>query len=134
MKKYENFVNCLNVLKSAEREKAENDEIYRTGVVGQFNLTFELAWKTLQAVLRLHSVSEAETGSPREILKLGFKYSFINDEENWILIQKDRNASVHIYGEEEIERIVSDIFDSHIQTFDNFSRLMKQKIDEIESK
>lgn len=134
MKKYENFVNCLNVLKSAEREKAENDEIYRTGVVGQFNLTFELAWKTLQAVLRLHSVSEAETGSPREILKLGFKYSFINDEENWILIQKDRNASVHIYGEKEIERIVSDIFDSHIQTFEKFSRLMKQKIDEIESK
>lgn len=134
MKKYENFANCLNVLKSAEREKAEKDEIYRTGVVGQFNLTFELAWKTLQAVLRLHSVSEAETGSPREILKLGFKYSFINDEENWILIQKDRNASVHIYGEEEIERIVSDIFDSHIQTFEKFSWLMKQKIDEIESK
>ena len=27
---------------------ADNNDIYRTGVIGQFNLTFELAWKALQ--------------------------------------------------------------------------------------
>ena len=51
------------------------------GVIGQFNITFELAWKLLQAVLLLHGVSQAQSGSPREIVKLGFKAGFISDEE-----------------------------------------------------
>ena len=45
MKKLENFSNCLEVLKSADFEMADNNDIYRTGIIGQFNLTFELAWK-----------------------------------------------------------------------------------------
>ena len=42
MKKLDNFSNCLEVLKSADFEMADNNDIYRTGVIGQFNLTFEL--------------------------------------------------------------------------------------------
>lgn len=71
MKKLDNFSNCLNELKNADFEMANNDNIYRVGVLGQFNLTFELAWKALQAVLRLHGVYESHTGSPKEILQLG---------------------------------------------------------------
>lgn len=78
MKKLDNFMNCLNVLKEANFEFANENEIYRTGVIGQFNLTFELAWKALQEVLRLHGAEGAETGSPREILQLG------EANENWV--------------------------------------------------
>jgi nucleotidyltransferase substrate binding protein (TIGR01987 family) len=71
MKKFDNFSNSLDVLEGADFELANNDVIYRTGVIGQFNLTFELAWKALQEVMRMHGMVEAETGSPREILQLG---------------------------------------------------------------
>ena len=54
MKKLENFSNCLEVLKSADFEIADNNDIYRTGVIGQFNLTFELAWKALQEILNMY--------------------------------------------------------------------------------
>lgn len=47
MKKMDNFLNCLNVLKQADFSLATENEIYRTGIIGQFNLTFELAWKAL---------------------------------------------------------------------------------------
>ena len=67
MKKLDNFLNCLTVLKNADFQLADNNEIYRTGVIGQFNLTFELAWKALQELLKMHGVKEADTGSPREI-------------------------------------------------------------------
>ena len=73
MKKLDNFSNCLTVLKNADFKLADSNEIYRTGVIGQFNLTFELAWKALQEVLKLHGAAGAETGSPREILQLGYK-------------------------------------------------------------
>lgn len=50
MKKLENFSNCLNVLKNTDFDLADNNDIYRTGVIGQFNLTIELAWKALQEI------------------------------------------------------------------------------------
>lgn len=65
MSRLDNFSNCLKVLKNADFELANNNEIYRTGVIGQFNLTFELAWKALQEVLKIHGAEGAETGSPR---------------------------------------------------------------------
>lgn len=60
MKKLDNFTNCLGILANADFKLAETDDIYRTGIIGQFNLTFELAWKALQEVMRMHSVEEAE--------------------------------------------------------------------------
>ena len=65
MKKLVNFTSCLNVLKKADFAFANDNEIYRTGIIGQFNLTFELAWKALQAVLRAHGIGQAGIGSPQ---------------------------------------------------------------------
>ncbi len=62
MKKLENFSNCLEVLKSADFEMADNNDIYRTGVIGQFNLTFELAWKALQEILKCTEQTERQLG------------------------------------------------------------------------
>lgn len=45
MKKLDNFSNCLNVLKGADFGLANENDIYRMGVIGQFNLTFELPGK-----------------------------------------------------------------------------------------
>ncbi len=84
MKKLDNYVNCLTVLESAHFDWAQEDEIYRTGIVGQFQLTMELAWKALQEVMRLHGIWEAETGSPREILKAAYKVGFLDDEAVWL--------------------------------------------------
>ena len=106
MKKHDNFSNCLSVLRSADFELANENDIYRTGIIGQFNLTFELAWKDLQAVLRMHGVKDAETGSPREILQLGFKLGFVEDPSVWLSMLKARNTSVHIYDESEINELI----------------------------
>lgn len=88
MKKIDNFSASLDVLAHADFQQAHEDVIYRTGIVGQFNLTFELAWKALQAVLRAHNVIGAESGSPLSILKLGYKTGFLSDSEVWILMHK----------------------------------------------
>ncbi len=68
MKRYDNFCNFFEVLKKADFNLAKEDEIYRTGVIGQFQLTFELAWKALRYVLNLHGVDLVKTGSSLEIL------------------------------------------------------------------
>lgn len=132
MKKLDNFSNCLDILKNADFELANNDEIYRTGVIGQFNLTFELAWKALQAILRLHGAQGAETGSPREILQLGYKLGFVNDSAVWLLMLKKRNTSVHIYDEDEVDELLLLIRDSFIPALIDLRDTLNAKLAETE--
>jgi len=130
MKKIDNFRNCLEILAKADFTKADDDVIYRTGIVGQFNLTFELAWKAMHEVLRLHGVSGAETGSPREILQLAYQVGFVSDEQVWLLILKKRNTSVHIYNEEEIDELIILIRDSFLPAFQSLERTLEEKAKE----
>lgn len=132
MKKLDNFSNCLTVLKNADFKLADSNEIYRTGVIGQFNLTFEFAWKALQEVLKIHGAAGAETGSPREILQLGYKMGFVEDAPVWLLMLKKRNTSVHIYNEEEIDEMILLIRDSFIPAFVALEKTLQKKLQEAE--
>lgn len=94
-------------VKKADFELTFENEIYRTGVIAQFNLTFELSWKALQEVLRIHGVESADVGSPRESLQLAYKVGFISDSESWLLMLKKRKSSVHVYNEDDADELVS---------------------------
>ncbi len=59
IKKPDNFTNCLAILSGADFKLAETNDIYRTGIIGQFNITFELAWKALQEIMRISSGKRA---------------------------------------------------------------------------
>ena len=131
MKKLDNFINCLAVLANADFKMAETNDIYRTGIIGQFNLTFELAWKALQEIMRMHGIEEASTGSPREILQLAYKIGFISDSEVWLLML--RNTSVHIYNEDEVDEMILLIRDSFILAFTALKDTLVKKLDEAES-
>ena len=133
MKKLENFTNSLSILAEADFKLAEENDIYRTGIIGQFNLTFELAWKALKEIMRLHSVEGAATGSPREILQLGYKIGFINDSEVWLLMLKKRYPAVHIYYEDEIDEMIMLIRDSFIPAFIVLRDMLVKKLDVVES-
>ncbi len=133
MKKLDNFTNCLAILANADFKMAETDDIYRTGIIGQFNLTFELAWKALQEIMKKHGVVDASTGSPREILQLAYKIGFISDAEVWLLMLKKRNTSVHIYNEEEVDEMLLLIRDSFIPAFSVLKDTLEKKLEETES-
>lgn len=133
MKNLDNFSNCLTILRNADFKLADNNDIYRTGVIGQFNLTFELAWKALQEILRLHGAEGADTGSPREILQLGYKLGFVNDSAVWLLMLKKRNTSVHIYNEQEGDEMILLIRDSFIPAFVALEKTLREKLAEAES-
>lgn len=131
MKKLDNFSSCLDVLRRADFEIAEENEIYRTGIIGQFNLTFELAWKALQEILKLHGAAGAETGSPREILQLGYKLGFLNDSAVWLLMLKKRNVSVHLYNEDDIDEMILLVRDSFIPAFSALEKTLRKKLAEV---
>ena len=101
-------------------------------MIGQFNLTFELAWKALQEILMMHGADGAATGSPREILQLGYKLGFVDDATVWLLMLKKRNTSVHIYNEQEIDEMILLIRDSFIPVFCVLEKTLQRKLDETQ--
>ncbi|MBQ8075405.1 MAG: nucleotidyltransferase substrate binding protein [Oscillospiraceae bacterium] len=133
MKKLENFSKSLEILKSADFNLVNDSEIYRMGVIGQFNLTFELAWKALQEVMRQHAVGGAETGSPNEILKLAYKVGFLSDSTVWLAMLRQRNISVHIYDEDKIEEMILMIRDSFIPAFSVLEKTLQDKLTEVDN-
>lgn len=132
MKKLDNFSNCLAVLRGVDYALAEDNDIYRTGIIGQFNLTFELAWKALQQMLRMHGAMEAETGSPREILQLGYRMGFLDDSAVWLSMLKHRNTAVHIYNEEDVDEMILLIRDSYVPAFATLEQILRDKLRALE--
>lgn len=96
-------------------------------MVGQFSFTVELAWKAMQAVLRLHSVSGAESGSPREIFKLACSVGFLDDDPVWLDMISARNSATHVYDENTARAIVSKIESAYVPAFDRLARVLEEK-------
>ena len=133
MKQLDDFSDRLMILKNADFRLTDYDDIYRMGVMGLFDQTFFLAWKALQEILRLHGAEGADTGSPREILQLGYKLGFVNDSAVWLLMLKKRNTSVHIYNKQEVDEMILLIRDSFITAFVALEKTLREKLAEAES-
>ena len=133
MKKLENYSKCFEVLKNANKSMAQNNEIYRMGVIGQFNLTFELAWKALKEMLEIYGVDSAKTGSPRETLKVGYNVGFLSDDEIWLDMLSKRNTSAHIYNELIVKELIEQIFDNYLPAFEKLRNDLINKCNELEN-
>ncbi len=132
MRKIDNFERSLRVMHKVDYDEAVEDEIYRMGVIGQFNLTFELAWKALQEIMRQYGVSEAETGSPRDIIKMAYARGFLSDEERWLLMLRKRNTTIHIYDEEKADELLILIRDTFIPSLDRLKEDLRQRMENEE--
>ena len=90
-----------------------------------------MAWKAIQEMLRTEGISEASTGSPRDILKLAYAHGYLEDQDQWLLMLKKRNANTHIYDEEEIDELLVLIKDSFIPAFGRLEEVIEKKRQKI---
>ena len=116
MKKFENFVANLEVLKRAKDEDLTNEFII-SGIIDKFFLQFELSWKVLKELLSYEGRSVAKSGSPREILKAAYAtYDYI-DEDIWLEMLRAGNDMTHIYNGEAARQMVKVILEKYIPVF-----------------
>jgi nucleotidyltransferase substrate binding protein (TIGR01987 family) len=71
-------------------------EFVRDSIVQRYEFTFELAWKTMQAWLRL---SGTNTRSARDTLGEALRQGIIGDGEGWSRALECRNITSHLYDE-----------------------------------
>ncbi|MZP28189.1 nucleotidyltransferase [Heliobacterium undosum] len=100
-----NLGNALKRLKEALREPEANTLVI-DGTIQRFEFVIKLYWKTLKRLLLLEGI---ETTTPREALRQAFKVGWIQDENVWLQMLKDRNETSHIYDETAAKRIYRNI-------------------------
>ncbi len=61
-----------------------------------FEFVVELYWKLLKHMLR---TQELLVNTPREVFREAFAAGWIDDEETWVRMLRDRNLSSHTYNE-----------------------------------
>ena len=74
----------------------------RDSAIKRFELTFELAWKSIKKALENRGV---ECQSPRDCFEKAFLAGVVADNPLWLKMIEDRNLSVHTYNEKLAERI-----------------------------
>ena len=127
MKKYDNFCSALLNLKDIYKYDEPYENVVITGLVALYEICFEQSWKAIKEILQENGVAEAQTGSPRQVLKTAYQMGMIKDEENWLAALVSRNNVAHAYNRAVAAEIVSKTKEIY---YDMFCELQN----EIESK
>lgn len=120
MEVIQSFENSISRLKEVLEE--EKTVINRDSAIKRFELTFELAWKSTQHLLRDQGIV---CRSPREALKEAFKFGLIEDDDIWLKMLSDRNLSIHTYNESLAENMYQEL-GTYLQYFNSLVTSLKK--------
>jgi nucleotidyltransferase substrate binding protein (TIGR01987 family) len=73
-----------------------HNDLYQMALIKAFEMTFELAWKTIKDYLNYEGI---DVSLPREVIKQGFLNNIITDGQLWIDMLQERNLMTHTYDE-----------------------------------
>lgn len=97
--RFENLGRAVGRLREAldGTSKEPKNHLYQIALIGAFQFTFELSWKTMKDYLVYNGV---EVSLPREVIKQAFHHQLIKDGQTWIDMLEDRNLMAHVYQEQ----------------------------------
>ncbi|MBP9841094.1 MAG: nucleotidyltransferase substrate binding protein [Simkaniaceae bacterium] len=97
--RFENLTKALDLLREALEgtRKEPTNHLYQIALIGSFQFTFELSWKTMKDYLVYNGV---EVSLPRDVIKQAFHHQLVQDGQVWIDMLEDRNLMAHVYQEQ----------------------------------
>lgn len=118
--------NIVNNLSEIENPDEVTKEVYRDSIIKKYETLEDLTWKLLSKIFK---ASGLEINNPRGCYKQAFKEGLIKDIDVWNNILLSRNATAHIYDEEDYEKIKEKIINEYISALEellnNISNEMK---------
>jgi nucleotidyltransferase substrate binding protein (TIGR01987 family) len=100
------------------------DYLYQIALVGAFQFTFELSWKTVKDYLKYSGI---DVSLPRDVIKQAFHHGIIQDGQTWIAMLEDRNLMAHVYQEEIALAVINNIQAKYIIAIDQVFHFLKGK-------
>jgi nucleotidyltransferase substrate binding protein (TIGR01987 family) len=109
-----NYSKALAQLQEAV-EMEHYTKLESQGLIQCFEYTVELAWKTLQDLIR--SKGQTEISGPRPVLKKAFAEGYISDDEGWLTMWENRTITAHTYDETAASQTVEVIKSTYYPLF-----------------
>ena len=120
-RKLENFKRALSNLHDIYDCNEPYSNIELAGMVGLFEICFELSWKAVKEAMESNGLPENKTGSPKLIIKSAYQAGMIDDEDLWLEALSERNNVAHAYNRDIALDIVRKTKD---QFYDMFEQLL----------
>lgn len=124
--RFSNYKKALAKLSNAVgRAKDEAlSELEEEGLIQRFEYTYELAWKTLQDLLRFKGY--INISGPNVVLNQAFADGYIMDDTGWSALKKSRELASHTYNEETANEITEAI----IQLYWDLFKKLEERLDQ----
>ncbi len=94
-------------------------------VIQRFEFSIELFWKVLKKIL---ATQEVEVFTPREVMQKAYQAKLIDDENAWVCMLKDRNATLHVYSENDAYEIFKRIEHEYFKVMKNTYAKLKNEL------
>ena len=91
------------IINLEEALEVEKTSIVRDSAIKRYELCYELAWKSIQELLKMEGLVVCKT--PRKCFKEAFKLGWIQNEIGFLEMAENRNLTTHVYHEELAEAI-----------------------------
>lgn len=127
--RFENFDKANHRLQEAlaAYSKEPQNQLYAIAVVGAFQFTFELAWKTIKDYLNYAGI---DVSLPRDAIKQAFHHQIIKNGELWIHMLETHNLMAHVYQEKLALQCVADIQNRFLQGIQQVYNWLKVRLDQ----
>jgi len=112
--RFSNFNKAFNQLERFIAEK-ELNEMEVQGLIKAFEYTYELAWKTLQDLLKEKGYDNII--GPKPVIEQSFQDGYIINGKDWLRMHNSRNLTIHTYDEKTALEIVEAIQVSYFGLF-----------------
>ncbi len=103
--RFQNFEKAFRVFKRRVEEYRQNNnnEAFRMALIQSFEVTIELAWKTLKDYLAYEGTI---VNSPKQVIRQAYQFTIIDNGEIWMEALEKRNLTTHTYDEEVFNQVL----------------------------
>lgn len=127
MKKFENFCKTLDNLEEINRMSPPYNVVITAGLCSLFTQCFEQSWRAMKEYLSQEGWPEADTGSPRQILKISYQAGLIQDESGWLKALEERNLGTHTYNQEVADTLIADTRSQFLPLFRDLKKELEKR-------
>ncbi|OZI12196.1 nucleotidyltransferase [Bacillaceae bacterium SAS-127] len=122
------FMHLKNVIQAMENIEQPDEltkEVYRDSIIKKYEMLEDLLWKLLSKIFKS---SGLEINNPRGCYKQAFKEGFIEDIAIWNEILLSRNATAHIYNEDDYEKIKNNIVEKYMEAIEQLLEKLERQV------
>lgn len=122
----ENGIEIYNKKKNRDVTQ-EEIEIIKSGIIQNFEISYEIAWKLMKKWLEENIGREAVDGiSRKELFRIAAQNKLIEDIEKWFIFHEARNLTSHDYDGIKAEEVFTEALE-----FSRFARKLQERLEEV---